>query len=158
MTYRLYLDVCCLNRPFDDWSQQRVRLEGEAVLAILERCQQGTLQLINSTALVAEISRTANTERRQRLLAALSIATQNIQVTEGIVQRAATLGSLGFTAFDALHLACSEAAVVDSFLTTDDRLLRRAARTDLAIPVLNPVTWVMTKEMTDTDANGDKSL
>ena len=27
---RIYLDVCCLNRPFDDQSQDRVRLDAEA--------------------------------------------------------------------------------------------------------------------------------
>ncbi|WP_268744301.1 hypothetical protein [Leptolyngbya sp. Heron Island J] len=43
MPQRLYLDVCCFNSPFDDWRQQRVRLKGEAVLEILERCQQGDL-------------------------------------------------------------------------------------------------------------------
>ena len=28
---RLYLDSCCLNRPFDDQNQLRVRLEAEAI-------------------------------------------------------------------------------------------------------------------------------
>lgn len=153
MTQRLYLDVCCLNRPFDDWRQQRVRLEGEAILAILERCQQGDLQLVNSSALEAEISRTADPERRQRVLAALEIATEKIQVTEATVQRTTTLQESGFTSFDALHLACAEAATVDSFLTTDDRLMRRAKRTNISVPVTNPVTWIMTEETADSDNN-----
>ena len=157
MPQRLYLDVCCFNRPFDDWRQQRVRLEGEAVLAILERCQQGDLQLINSTALEAEISRTADPERRQRVLAALSLATQKIQVTEAMMQRATELQASGFTPFDALHLACAEAATIDCFLTTDDRLLRRSKRTNISVPVSNPVTWIMTDENVDSDneLNGD---
>jgi len=29
------LDVCCLKRPFDDQGQFRIRLEAEAVLALL---------------------------------------------------------------------------------------------------------------------------
>ena len=91
MTQRLYLDVCCLNRPFDDWRQQRVRLEGEAILVILERCQQGELLLVNSTALDIEINRTADPERRQRVLAALDVATEKIQVTEAMMKRAAVL-------------------------------------------------------------------
>jgi hypothetical protein len=32
---RIYLDMCCLKRPFDDQSQPRIRLETEAVLALL---------------------------------------------------------------------------------------------------------------------------
>ena len=31
---RIYLDNCCLNRPFDDQSKMRIRLEAEAVLFI----------------------------------------------------------------------------------------------------------------------------
>ncbi len=32
---RIYLDMCCLKRPFDDQAQQRIHLEREAVLALL---------------------------------------------------------------------------------------------------------------------------
>ena len=31
---RIYLDVCSFNRPFDDQSQLRIRLEAEAKLKI----------------------------------------------------------------------------------------------------------------------------
>jgi predicted nucleic acid-binding protein len=50
----------------------------------------------------------------------------------------------GFADFDALHLACAERAEVDVFLTTDDRLLRRAKRlaAQLRVRVENPATWV----------------
>ena len=30
---RIYMDVCCLGRPFDDLTQGRVYLEAEAVLS-----------------------------------------------------------------------------------------------------------------------------
>lgn len=43
------------------------------------------------------------------------------------MQRASNLQNLGFQPFDALHIACAEAADVDIFLTTDDRLLRKAS-------------------------------
>ena len=32
---RLYLDICCLKRPFDDQAQPRIRIETEAVLGLL---------------------------------------------------------------------------------------------------------------------------
>lgn len=149
MTYCLYLDVCCLNRPFDDWTQSRVRIEAEAILAILEACQAGDWQLVSSTALIAEISRTANLERKQRVLDSLAMAAQQVQVTEAMIQRAAVLQQSGFKAFDALHLACAEAAAVDCFLTTDDRLIRRAAKTVLSVAVNNPVDWFMAATATN---------
>ncbi|ACL22488.1 hypothetical protein [Desulfitobacterium hafniense] len=36
---KIYLDNCCLNRPFDDLSNDMVRMEAEAVLAIINRCE-----------------------------------------------------------------------------------------------------------------------
>ncbi|BAZ26615.1 hypothetical protein NIES4073_75230 [Kalymmatonema gypsitolerans NIES-4073] len=35
MEFLIYLDVCCLNRPFNDQTQERIRLEAEAVFIIL---------------------------------------------------------------------------------------------------------------------------
>ncbi len=29
--YRIYLDACCLNRPFDDQTQPRIALETQAI-------------------------------------------------------------------------------------------------------------------------------
>ena len=34
--YKIYLDVCCLNRPFDAQSQPRIRLETEVTTEVLE--------------------------------------------------------------------------------------------------------------------------
>lgn len=65
--YRIYMDVCCFNRPFDDWSQPRIRLEAEAVLAIATRCQAGDWQLIRSTALESEIDRTPDSSHIQNV-------------------------------------------------------------------------------------------
>ena len=33
---KVYMDVCCLNRPFDDQSQERIKLESETVLMIFD--------------------------------------------------------------------------------------------------------------------------
>jgi len=38
---RLLKDLSCLNRPFDDQTQARIRLESEAVTMILARIDAG---------------------------------------------------------------------------------------------------------------------
>jgi len=38
---RIYLDNCCLNRPYDDLRDDAVRMEAEAVIAIIDRCEKG---------------------------------------------------------------------------------------------------------------------
>ena len=45
---KIYLDVCCLNRPFDDQTQARIRLEAEAILMILAQCETGHWEWIGS--------------------------------------------------------------------------------------------------------------
>jgi predicted nucleic acid-binding protein len=143
--YKIYMDVCCLNRPFDDWTQPRIRLEAEAVLAIALRCQNQEWQLMGSTALEAEISKTPDLSRKQHVMDSLIIANPIILVTEQILQRAKEVVSLGFKSFDALHIACAESGQANILLTTDDRLLQNAQRheSSLSIQVSNPVIWLM---------------
>jgi predicted nucleic acid-binding protein len=52
---------------------------------------------------------------------------------------------LGFKFYDALHLAFAEAGGADVFLTTDDRLLRKAQqyKNSITVTVENPVIWLM---------------
>ena len=44
---KIYLDSCCFNRPFDELSQDRGRLESEAVLTILDFLQNYLSKLHN---------------------------------------------------------------------------------------------------------------
>jgi predicted nucleic acid-binding protein len=75
-----------------------------------------------------------------------------MDLEEGDVARAEELEVLGFGDFDALHLACAERGGAAEFLTTDDRLLRRAARHagELRLRVKNPISWL--SEITDEEA------
>jgi len=155
----IYLDVCCFNRLFDDQIQARIRVETEAVLAILERCETGEWELIISEMIEIEVAQIADPERRQTIEEVMVIARSRILVDEIAAHRGEELQNLGFQGFDALHLACAEIAQVDVFLSTDDRLLRRAARyrNSLTVAVDNPATWLITTLQardSDNDPNG----
>lgn len=76
---KIYLDTCCLNRPFDDQRQPRIRLEAEAVTLILEKARQREWTWIGSEVLVYEIQQTANTERKERLLLLSGEANQIVE-------------------------------------------------------------------------------
>ena len=140
---RIYLDACCLNRLTDDQSQRRIREEAEAVELILRRMHAGEVQWISSEALTDEINRNPNLERRLGNAALLKLANQTIEVDQKTAGRAKDLEAAGYGAFDALHLACAEAAQVDALLTTDDGFVRKASRRDgnPRVPVRNPVSW-----------------
>ena len=142
---RIYLDVCCLNRPFDEQSQDRIKIETDAVLSILNRCCTGKWELLGSEAIDFEISQIPDDERRAEVEALLSLASVKITVDKYIENRAIELIHYKIYPFDALHIACSEMGMADVMLTTDDNLLRKAARhkSIIKIRVENPVTWLM---------------
>lgn len=140
---KVYLDACCINRLTDDQTQLRIRQEAEAVEQILRWMQQGGIQWISSEALVEEIDRNPYVERRLENTALLSLAFESVEVDDSIASRAANLRIAGYGAYDALHLACAEAARVDVLLTTDDEFVRRASRQDgrPLVAVRNPLLW-----------------
>lgn len=139
---RIYLDNCCLNRPFDDQSNLRVRMESEAVKVILQLCEQGQWDLVSSTVAKFEIANTPDEIRRKNLELISSIASAIIRIDSAISLRAKEFEAKGMQAFDALHVACAESGS-DVFLTVDDKLRKRALSIDtLRIPVSSPLKWL----------------
>ena len=141
---KIYLDVCCLNRPFDDQTQARIRLEAEAILMILARCETQDWEWIGSEVVDYEINQTPDSERRRRVQSLASHTHRSIAVGKSEAERAQQFETWGFSAYDALHLACAESGGADVFLTTDDTLLRKAAAHTkvLRVRTENPLTWL----------------
>ncbi len=134
----IYLDNCCMNRPFDDQSNRRIRLESEAVKVILSFCDQRRWHNIAKL----EIEHIPDEKRRKKLELVSGLADNVIRIDRTTSSRAKTLEKKGMQAFDALHLACAENGA-DIFLTVDNNLLNRALTIDdLKIEVSNPVTWL----------------
>lgn len=155
--YKLYLDVCCLNRPFDDWLQERIRLEGEVILSIFERIVAKQWLLISSEAIEAELLKMSNLEKLQNVQRLLNLATASIMIDSSIDLRSQELENLGFGLYDSFHIACAEIGKVDVLLTTDDRLLKRATRhvNNLNVAISNPVTWLMSVFQSEGESNND---
>jgi hypothetical protein len=61
---RVYLDVCSFNRPFDDQSQLRIRLEAEAKLRIQEEIRAREIELVWSYILDYENDKNTYLERK----------------------------------------------------------------------------------------------
>jgi predicted nucleic acid-binding protein len=147
---RIYLDACCLNRPFDDQTQARIRLEAEAVLMILTQCESGDWEWIGSEVLDWEIEQMPDRERLRRVKSLAAHAHDSVPVSPSAVERAQELEAWGIAAYDALHVACAESGGVDVLLTTDDGLLRTSAAraSELQVRVENPLTWL--REVSET--------
>lgn len=136
----IYLDMCCLKRPFDDQSQPRIRLETEAVLGLLS-VESETVRFVRSHALLVENSVNPVRERASRVSQWLMAAPLwRPTDREQIEFRISQLMQLGLKNFDALHVACAEQAQADRFACCDDRLIAAARRN--ADQILLPVVGI----------------
>ena len=121
-----------------------MHLEAEAVLLILKRCESGEWHWVSSAVVSYEVDQIPNRERRNRVKELLRGATEVLPLSDLAVERGEELKGLGLKTYDALHVACAEQAHVEVLLTTDERLVRAAARNadKLKVPVKNPLTWL----------------
>lgn len=125
---KVYLDNCSLQRPLDDKSQLRIRLEAEAILSVLDLVANETIQIISSDALDFEIRRNPNPTRLDFASETLAGAKTRARLTPAVRKRARELNQKGIDTLDSLHLASAEAAEADYFCTCDDTFLKKARR------------------------------
>lgn len=137
---RLYLDLCCFNRPFDDQDAADIYLETEAKLLIQRRIRDGELSLVWSFILDFENWANPDHDVAEMISGWERLADSIVQPTEEIVARAEDLHSRGFGIKDSLHLACALAGRADCFLTVDKGILRRTG-TVKDLRILNPVDF-----------------
>ena len=145
---RVYLDTSFLNRPFDDQSQVRIKLETEAFLAILARIEGGSFELVGSSVLNYEVDANPSRERRERLRTFLDLARHFVEADDLLKARAIELSELGFRALDALHVAAAERAS-DYLLTVDDQLLTKAfaLAATVRVKVIGALDFVLLEEL-----------
>jgi predicted nucleic acid-binding protein len=143
MARRVYFDTCVLNRPLDDQSQARIRLEAEAIEHLLRAVADGKLEWILSEVVQFEIARCPDDDRRTVLELISRAATEQVALADHATSRARELRSQGLKDIDALHLAVAEAAAVEVLLTTDDYFIRSARQLQppSTVRVENPVIF-----------------
>ncbi|HEV7672873.1 MAG TPA: PIN domain-containing protein [Thermoanaerobaculia bacterium] len=128
---KVYLDMCCIQRPMDTRSHVRIAVEAEAILGVLALCEANQLLLISSAALEFEAEQTPHPVRRRFAFEVLAKATTFVPVDQSVEERARFLQTQGIKPLDALHLASAEAAQAELFCTCDDRFFRRAVKVAL---------------------------
>jgi predicted nucleic acid-binding protein len=140
----IYFDVSCLNRPFDDQRQSRIRLEAEAVTWIIRQCRLGKWKYVSSEMVEIELDAIPDSERRNEIRALLPWALVMLELNEVVMDRAKELEPLGFKPADAVHVAASERLTADVLFSCDDRLIRTGRRyaQQLKVSVVNPLRWL----------------
>jgi hypothetical protein len=141
---RIYLDMCCLKRPFDDQAQPRIHLESEAVLALLNASSQESVEFLRGAALDLENDQNPLPARAVKVRQWLDGLPLVDVADEALIARTEQLMAMGFRNFDAFHICFAELGGADVFSTCDDRLLATASRhaSLLKVRVVNPVNLV----------------
>ena len=139
---RIYIDLSCLNRPFDDQTQERVHHETIAVLDVLRRVIEGRDSLVWSWVLSFENDKHPKPDRRDEIAVWEARSERSIGLTPQLQARTAQIAQQGIPALDAAHLASAEAGGAEVVVTCDDAMIRRARRLTLALRVVNPVTYL----------------
>lgn len=139
---RIYLDMCCYNRPYDNQSQSRIAKEAQSKLHIQDLIVGGELELVGSYILDYECSCNPFEIRRSFIKDFMS---KNIKLYVGaerddiITQMAKIIMGTGVKEKDAYHLASAMYSDCDFFLTTDKRLLKFKNN---RINMINPIDFV----------------
>ncbi|MBI3408901.1 MAG: PIN domain-containing protein [Planctomycetes bacterium] len=136
---RIYFDMCCLKRPFDDQAQPRIHLESEAILAVLG-APADRVEFMRGIALDLENEQNPLPQRASKVRQWLEALPTLDTPDELLRARTAELMTLGLKNFDAFHLACAELGSADVFCTCDDRFLAVTTRfaAHLKVRITNP--------------------
>ncbi|MGD0464979.1 MAG: PIN domain-containing protein [Tepidisphaeraceae bacterium] len=138
---KVYLDVCCLNRPFDDLSQARVAMEAAAITYLLELIDASRLTDYSSEMAWVEVERMPDGDRRRKVSLLLPPNARIMPLSDDLLDLAETIREMGFDLADAVHLAAAQRLGVEAFVTVDDRVLKRAKRSAsrLGVRVIDPM-------------------
>src|SRR2546427_10159245 len=85
---RIYLNTSALNRPLDDLTSERVRVEAEAVVALLAAIEDGIVGWIGSEYLDFEVEQDPDRERVKRVRSLLALVRRRIPASEAAATRA----------------------------------------------------------------------
>jgi hypothetical protein len=88
---KVYLDNCCFNRPYDDQSRLRIRLEAEAKMRIQEEIRNGIFKLVWSYILDYENSKNPFRERKEQITKWRMYAVEDIAENEEVLDVAKIL-------------------------------------------------------------------
>jgi predicted nucleic acid-binding protein len=138
---KIYLDNCCFNRPFDDQSQIRIRLESEAKLSIQDDIMEHKFELVWSYILEAENKANPFEERMNAIADWKSHTSVQVKENKKILNKAKSLKDAGLRSKDALHISCALFARCKYFLTTDDKILHKN-KLIKEIVIIDPIDFI----------------
>ena len=140
---KVYLDNCSYNRPFDNQSQMKIRLETEAKLYIQSGIREKRFSLVWSYMLDYENDNNPYEEKKNAIAPWKEFADYYCSSSDEIFYAGGKIMEYGIKAKDALHIACAIKSGCEYFITTDNKLINKAI---LKIKIINPIDFVRETE------------
>ncbi|GHV51798.1 hypothetical protein FACS1894181_14180 [Bacteroidia bacterium] len=137
--YRIYLDNCCFNRPYDDQAHPQIQFETQSKLFIQDLILKREIELVWSYVLKFENSRNLFEAKKQAISEWEELSIQTIEASGEIVRIANHITRTGIKALDALHIACAIVTGCNYCITVDKRMLKYR---DDRITICNPVEFL----------------
>ena len=135
------MDTCCYNRPFDDLSQRKIKVEADAVIAIVELSKKGKILIASSQFVKHEIDSIKDAKKRTMVLGFYHCDEYHV-LNKQIGIKAKYYQKFGLKTFDSLHLATAELAKSDFLLTTDADFIKLSFRFAHDTIVTNPYEFM----------------
>lgn len=141
----LYLDNCCLNRPYDSQENIKIRIETESKLYIQSKIRENIYSLIWSYILEYENNANPYEIRKDEILEWKKISTIHIEPSENVLHRAELLSKYNIKSKDALHLSCAIEGNADYFITTDQNLIKKKGNIS-ELQIIYPINFIESLE------------
>ena len=145
---RVYLDMCCFNRPYDDQSQLKVAMETQCKLHIQNLIKERKLEMAASYMLRYECSQNPFEMRKNTIFEFMNKHTHvyvGDRCQKEIEEKAQKIMETGIKFKDACHVASAIYAECSYFISTDKRLLKYQTN---EIKMVIPIEFV-----TETEAD-----
>lgn len=142
---KVYLDTCCLCRPYDDLSNSKNKIEADSILHILDWIDLGKLDWIKSEFLEFEIAHIRSASKREKIQKFLEYNEfEFVFFNDLILNGAKELSQLGFHRADSIHVMSALEGNADVFLSTDDGLIKKGQKngTVLKLKFFNPSEFI----------------
>lgn len=143
---RVYLDMCCYNRPYDDQSQLKVAMETQSKLYIQSMIKEKKMELVVSYMLRYECSKNPFEMRRNTIFDFMrenAFGYVGDDRKEIIEAKAVEIMKTGIKFKDACHVASAIYAKCEYFISTDTRLLKYPTK---EIKMVTPIEFVTEME------------
>jgi predicted nucleic acid-binding protein len=150
--YRIYLDNCVYNRPFDDKEQLTVLMEAEAKLKIQEDIRNGLHELVWSYMNEYENDENPYEDKKESIRIWKNIAQHICTPNEKVLEKGLQIQHNSIRPKDSLNIACAIESKCQYFITTDINLLKKAGLFS-EIKVINPIDFI--REMEERNGTGN---